>query len=90
MSNPTIYIKQQGAGTGKTYAAIGVSMEEQFKDIDVFIYMTKTNSVKTITRENKRIRISRKPRRWYRVSIPKRRRTRLSRRRQPKIRRPIR
>lgn len=39
-----IYIKQQGAGNGKTYGIVQLIQDEKFKHYDTFVYLTKQHS----------------------------------------------
>lgn len=43
-----IYIKQQGAGNGKTYGIVKLLTDDEFEFYDVFIYLTKQHSAKYI------------------------------------------
>jgi hypothetical protein len=44
---PIVYINQLGAGNGKTYMSVKlIENDERFKDINIFIYVTKVHSAK--------------------------------------------
>ena len=43
-----IYVKQQGAGNGKTYGIVNLLTDKEFEYYDVFIYLTKQHSAKYI------------------------------------------
>ena len=47
-----IYVKQQGAGNGKTYGIVQLIQDEKFKHYDTFVYLTKQHSaVHVISKE---------------------------------------
>ncbi len=43
-----LYIKQRGAGCGKTYESIQIINSPEFNNIDTFIYLTKMHSAKEV------------------------------------------
>ena len=43
-----IFIKQQGAGNGKTYGVIQLLQDSKCEQYDTFIYLTKQHSAKHI------------------------------------------
>jgi predicted GIY-YIG superfamily endonuclease len=44
----TIYVKQQGAGNGKTYGIVQLINDEHYEHYDTFVYLTKQHSAKHI------------------------------------------
>lgn len=44
----TVYIKQQGAGNGKTYGVVQLIQDPAFAHVNTFIYLTKQHSAKAI------------------------------------------
>lgn len=54
---PTLYLNQRGAGCGKTYESIQLLGEEKFAHKNVFIYLSKLHSAKTVIMEELRAQI---------------------------------
>lgn len=46
-----LYVKQLGAGNGKTYDAIRLFQQNEFKHYKYFIYLTKQHSAKTVIKQ---------------------------------------
>jgi hypothetical protein len=44
----TVYIKQQGAGNGKTYGVVQLIQDPAFAHVNTFIYLTKQHSAKAV------------------------------------------
>jgi hypothetical protein len=44
INQTNIYVKQQGAGNGKTYGIVQLIQDEKFKHYDTFVYLTKQHS----------------------------------------------
>lgn len=54
-----IYVKQQGAGNGKTFGIIQLIEDQTFNHVNTFIYLTKQHSAKTVIKnelEDQRVR----------------------------------
>ena len=47
----TLYVKQEGAGNGKTYGSIQLLQDEQFEDKECFIMITKQHSAKEVIKK---------------------------------------
>ena len=47
----TLYVNQRGAGCGKTYESIQLILDDRFKQMNTFIYLTKAHSAKSVIHE---------------------------------------